>query len=568
MSLLEKRNSYFFYILLGIIGGIFLFSASDGAEYLVGNQTTYFLYGLKLFDSTFIPLDWYTWNVFHYHFAFGYLLYFLQFIGPLYITIAAVQLLTMIALSFGVLILSKRFCRNPVPVYFALITWLGVHHSFEIGLGWQVLIAGYSQPSEIAGSLMILGLALLLNYQYLLSGLILGIAGLFHAAILASFAPIIFATAFAVNLWKNSKSLIFFGLPLVFFWGIFALVLGNVLLNSSSDSLAMSIIVNLRNSGDLIISNWSIKWTFIWLIYAVMGFIALWALPKEKKFRELRISFFASFLFVCLTVVQVALFKIDSITALMLWRAAPWIIILSLLIVLDRCIDLLIIQHKNLRKSDKYFIIFAVITGFVLFISGWGSLENKGRFIWIISFPLVILTSYLFTKLKISSINRLYLFVFFLSIILIRSPINNIRNFISPPLLNQSSEIKMEEWIRENTPADAIFIIPLDIEKMRVQGRRAVIVEWKSTTSIPSDLREWYRRILDVSGFPYKTSPDEISRKLLVDGYNNLDTIRANYLKKLYGARYIVVSNDHKGDLDELAIKYQNAEYRVLEISR
>jgi len=306
----------------------------------------------------------------------------------------------------------------------------------------------------------------------------------------------------------------------------------------------------------------------MWLIYAVMGFIALWTLPKEKKFRELRISFFASFLFVCLTVVQVALFKIDSITALMLWRAAPWIIILSLLIVLDRCIDLLIIQHKNLQKSDKYFIIFAVITGFVLFISGWGSLENKARFIWIISFPLAILTSYVFTKLKISSISRLYLFVFFLSIILIRSPINDIRNFISPPLLNQSLEIKMEKWIRENTPTDAIFIIPLEIEKMRVQGRRAVIVEWKSTTSIPSDLREWYRRILDVSGFPYKSSPNELSIKLLVDGYNNLDTIRANYLKKLYGARYIVVSNDHKGDLDDLVIKYQNAEYRVLEISR
>ena len=39
-------------------------------------------------------------------------------------------------------------------------------------------------------------------------------------------------------------------------------------------------------------------------------------------------------------------------------------------------------------------------------------------------------------------------------------------------------------------------------------------------------------------------------------------------IKKLYGARYIVVSNDHKGNLDDLVIKYQNAEYRVLEISR
>ena len=151
-----------------------------------------------------------------------------------------------------------------------------------------------------------------------------------------------------------------FGLPLTLFWGIFILVVGNVLLHSSPDPSATSIIVNLRNDGDLNIFNWSMKWTLHWLIFAGIGAMAIWTLPVEKKFKELRISFFASLLFIILTVAQMALLKIDSITSLMLWRAAPWIIVLGLLIALDRCIDILIMTNGELQKKDKLFITFLI----------------------------------------------------------------------------------------------------------------------------------------------------------------------------------------------------------------
>jgi len=562
----KNINSSFLYCL---VGGVFLTGIKGGTSYLVGNQTTYLLYGLRLFDPTFIPQDWYTWDAFPYHFAFGYLVYFLQFIGPLHITTVIVQFFTMTALSFGLLILSKRFCRYPVPVYIALLTWMGVHSSPEIGLGWQSLILGHFEPSEIAGSLMVLGLALLLNRQYFFSGVTLGVAGIFHAAILASFAPIIFATVLAKKIWKSPKHLMSFSVPLILFWGIFVLVVGNVLLHSSPDPSATSIIINLRNDGDLNIFNWSMKWTLHWFIFAGIGSMAIWALPVEKKFKELRISFFASLLFIILTVAQMALLKIDSITSLMLWRAAPWIIVLGLLIALDRCIDILIMTNGELQKKDKLFITFLIIAGVMLVISGWGPFDSKARFLWIMSFPLTIGASYILTKLQINKISRLKIFISFLLIILLwgsKNGITNAQNHASLPTLNQNAEFKMESWVRENTPKNAVFIIPTQIEYMRVRARRAVVVEWKSTSTIPADLREWYKRILDVSGFPYATSPTELSHKLLKDGYSHLDTARAKSLQNRYGAKFIVVSNDHKGNLDDLIIRYQNEEYRILEI--
>ena len=77
-------------VLLALAGGLFL-TLAHGLHYLVSNQHQYFLLGMRLADSDFIPRDWYTWQTTHYHFAFGYLLWLLGKLGPLWLTTIAVH---------------------------------------------------------------------------------------------------------------------------------------------------------------------------------------------------------------------------------------------------------------------------------------------------------------------------------------------------------------------------------------------------------------------------------------------------------------------------------------------
>lgn len=555
---------------MGIFGGIFLLAARSGFSYLIGNQTTYFLYGLRLYDPTFIPRDWYTWDTFQYHFAYGYLVYFLQILGPLRITSVIAQLITMIILSFGLLNLSKRFCAYPISTFLAFITWMGVYYYYEIGLGWQSLIMGYSQPLEIAGACMILGLSLIFKRYYFFSGIMLGVGGLFHASILASFAPIILVTALATKIWKNIRQLIAFALPLCFLWGILASVVIYVLLHAPPDPSAMSIIVHLRNPYDLILANWDIKCSFNWLVWVSMGGVAIYALPTDQKYKELKISFYSSLAFIGFIIFQMAFIKISSITGMMLWRAAPWVVVLGLIIALDRCIHFLKNKFKDLQSQDKFVIIFFILAIFALLSFGWRPFASKSRLLWLTAIPLSIGIGYLLNLLKIYSLNRYKVFLILLFVIIATSSISGIKNtrdYSSPSIAYQAEEAQMEEWVRENTPKDALFITPMSVGHMRVRGERALIVEWKSTSSIPSDLRKWYHRLLDVSGFPRSTPPTEITEELLEEGYLQFDTARAKLLQERYGANYIVVSTkNHLGNLEGLIEHYRNEKFRVLEI--
>lgn len=628
----------FFDILLIVIGGVYLTIVRHYDSFIVNNQTGYFLYGLRLYDPTFIPQDWFTWEVFHHHFAFGYLLYFLQIIGPLKITTEIAQLVMMTALSLGLLILSKRFCCYPRHVYFALLTWMGFHTLFEIGLGGMHLIMGYFQPSEIAGPLMILGFSLLFAHRYLVSGVVLGFAGLFHGAIFFSYAPIILVTAFFIGIWRNWTSLLSFGIPLGILWGIFILVVGNAILQFSPPTGdVMSILTEFRAFGDWHISNWPKAGAMKWIMWTGIGSIALFISREDNKFRELRISFISIIFLSIIGIIFLETFRHSPISEAHLWRSSPLALLLGLLIALDRCLHILV-KNNKLEQGDYLFVASLIFGCIWLAANGWGSGK---RILWLMSFPLSIGAGWIVSELRNIVKNRFLMYAI-TSIMLIGLPVLICHQSVVPVLFGRysilqfcciiiyvlslfvilfitiypdatvsklekynisrakavltsffimmvfvmclslsygqlnriyrfynpisSTETVMEEWVHENTPEDSIFIIHPNMSHMRIGSRRAVVVDEKSVATMSSHLQEWYRRICDVCGYP-ATLPAVIPEHIVIEGYRNLDTERARFLQKRYGANYVVVlAKEHIGDLSGLKERFQNDDYLVLEI--
>lgn len=558
-------------MLLGILGGLFL-TFSRPLYYLFGNQSQYFLYGLHLYDSNFITNDWFTWKVFHHDFAFGYLLFLLQKLGPLHITIVIAQLLIMIAFSFGLLILCKKFCKYPSLVFMVLITWMRLVSSAEIGLGGQYLIGGYLQPSEVAGPLMILGIALLLNHKFFSSGIFFGLAGLFHGAFLSSYGLAILITALATGFWRKYKSLLAFIAPLLLFWGIFFFVT----IRAFSYSIPMtnkiaSIMINLRAPGDFIISNWPFKWTLSWLMWTIMGLITIYKLRNKKQLKTLIICFFVVLLTNVLGIVQAIWLKIPTLTLMMLWRSSSLITILSALFVIDYGIDLILGNKKKLKQNIITIIIFFVCS-LVLIYSHWGPQISRIHFLWLIAIPLSGLIGYFSKKINSNLISYKKTVLVFLSVIMLIIMAVYLRGYFGKSI-NYLTYIKpdtladMEKWVRENTPSDAIFVVPLNMEYIRIRARRAVVVDWKSACYLPSDLQEWYQRLIDISGV--SVNGNLPNNQDILNGYRQLDYKRAAFLAKKYNASYVVIENKkHLGSLMGLKEKYNNEDYQVLEIQK
>jgi len=223
-------------------------------------------------------------------------------------------------------------------------------------------------------------------------------------------------------------------------------------------------------------------------------------------------------------------------------------------------------MHGKVNKFDKLFIILFIVGFVILAISGWN--DSISRLIWITSIPLAAVIGMISKRFQINWISSSKFIIIIMLFIIGLKSINGLKysynNHLLQPVI---AELQLYKWVRENTPENSMFIIPMTIESMRVRGRRAVVIEWKSTTSIASDLEEWYQRIIAINGFSNSTLPTELTHPILNKGYLNLDTKRAKLIKERYGADYLIIlAEEHRGNLDGLIRRYRNEQYIVLEI--
>ncbi len=113
-------------------------------------------------------------------------------------------------------------------------------------------------------------------------------------------------------------------------------------------------------------------------------------------------------------------------------------------------------------------------------------------------------------------------------------------------------------WMRNETPIDAVFLTPPDVDTFRFYGQRAIVVDWKSTPMVPGELVEWLRRLSDVCGQPIESRRD-------LRGYGDLDRAHLERLKAKYHLSYAIVS---RGDERKLGYEtvFKNHRYAVVKL--
>jgi len=128
----------------------------------------------------------------------------------------------------------------------------------------------------------------------------------------------------------------------------------------------------------------------------------------------------------------------------------------------------------------------------------------------------------------------------------------------------QDDMIAICEQIKEETPADAVFVQPFDNTELKFYGQRSSFVEFKANVRHKNFVGEWYRRVQIVYG---------ISTTDAQQGFQLKDKADANYYttnawtfnnKSGYGITHMLVKRDYKPPYGTLILS--NNSYAVYKL--
>lgn len=550
------------------------FGLSFGLNYGVDNQTAYMLGALRLLDPTVLAKDWYATGPGNYHPAFAFVGWLLLLLdrGGFWVGVGLVVVATAGAMCFYWLasVLYERRVALASFLFLMAIAMVTRTRGVAVSYAFDFIL----QPSTLGSVFLVAALAPFVAGRYLLSGIFLGLSGLFHANYL--FLGIgTFGLAHLCLGWKDLPKRLLHQIGPSF---VVLLLLSKLILRSlgSPDgAAAQDILFNVRSPHHY--APRSFKGAFFSIAaWQMLGLGAgAWLLRggagRGKRLGALLLSF--AVLLWTGTALS-TLLSIQRVTQLFVWRFAPYH---SLLLGFLFCASAVHVATKPalLRRIPP--------SGLALTLAGLvsvGLADQAGESV-VVVLLFVVLPACI--ALALSGLPRLAKrmgweiakyqswlgrhggwFVVAVALVVcfrvskpqveaLRAHSNVLSEEVGP-------EKEMYTWIRDHTPKDALFLIPPRLERFRLIGERAIVVDWKGSPYAPSDVLEWYRRLEDISGRPGFRRSDDLN-----DGYASLDAARLGSLGSKYHLDYAVVARGRERDLPG-KVAFQNARFVVLDL--
>jgi hypothetical protein len=132
----------------------------------------------------------------------------------------------------------------------------------------------------------------------------------------------------------------------------------------------------------------------------------------------------------------------------------------------------------------------------------------------------------------------------------------NVQTHFSP----KNSFDRLGSWARENTPPDAVFIVPPYTDSFRLVAERAIVVDFKTF----GDALEWRQRMDDLSG-GRSLALGEAYYTQLREAYTQLSPEQFASLGQKYNAQYVVVERS-QAPLGDFTVVYENDGYFLYQL--
>lgn len=563
----------------------------------------------RLIDSSYLMNDWFVNqnDGFTVRWYFSSMLAYLANFADLSLVYFSLYVVSLILIIVGIYLISHFLFDNNLTSFLTIFLIL---FSVRTALGGNWIVSSILVPSTIANAFALFAIYFFMKKRLYISFLFLGIASLFQILVGMLLATIlIFYLFITIRNVGLKKILLSIACYLSFaIWNIVPIILSNMSSDVSGLEV-MKIIGYERHPWHYMPFQFNTM-SYLLFISIMLLFIASLKYKPEKEKHKMVIVFISTILAMCaIGTIFVEIIPTPTILKLQLFKTTPYLILFayiyianyfrvaftesdnitntliiigtivsfhisySLIIfsllyisynkIFKRCVDRIV--NKIGSKKEIYLISLLLVLTFVGFYFTIFShfyhvyLKIQLMLMWLFIFLFIILSRIAMPKLI--KINEIALSVSLVSILLIATVGGIYYDGCIQIKKPQKDFNKLEcyEWIRLNTPKDAVFISPPYIEDFRLGADRAIVVDFKAFTFKDQSIIEWRRRIADVTNrieFKFRGNRGEELR----NGFMSLNESDIIGISKKYHAQYIFIENPQKL---KFKVLYENENYTV-----
>lgn len=571
MSRLERLEHYAGIAVASVVA--LLFGASFGWTYGVDNQVIYLLPSLRILNPGVLDNDWLASATTHYHPAFAYLAAGLMAIGETAIGVGLTIVVAAGMMGVYALLRALEGVRRALPA-FLLVSAIAFVTRTKAACATYVF-DHILQPSTLGAAAFLASVPLFVRGRWLASGIALAVSGLFHV----NFLVLLFGVYLLVHLLLGADGLRArlvrqLGPALVILLLFAPMILGTALAKDAK--LAQEIYTTIRAPHHFLIRGHEddfvpfLGWTLLGL-----GAIAPWARSNKSPHGRLALLLASLLTVVWGGVALAAAAELRSVRQLFPWRIVPHTQMLMWVAACAGAVRAIFEPSVWRRYSIVPFAL--VMTGFGVLGMSSGTRDATSLHLLLVGALALLVFVIAGSRLvgRFASVEargrlratwqRLALPVALVASVGAVTPvaIAQLKEFDRRSNLDdgiKAGERHLYQWMRDNTPVEAVFLTPPDVETMRFHGQRAIVVDWKSNPVVPGELLEWHRRLEKVVGKPVKSSKD-------LDGYSALDEARLDKLRAEYKFDYVVVRRGQERKLGKYTKKvYTGPAFVVVDV--
>ena len=539
--------------------------AAVGYVYYESDQFSYFLKPFSILDPSFCRGDWFTQAYRDYHIAFTLLITAVGSLLPMWLGVFSVWLLLIL-----IFVMMARSLVNDEQKPWLTTGFLLAIFLWGANKGWGHVVPTLNVllPNTIGFVFSLAGFAAWYRKRFLVAGILLGIAGLFHI----NYTVCIFlALGFHFLLFHSIQprgAWLKLGLPFIVLsapnviW-ILTLYSGPESSISLSDE-ALSVMTTQRSWWHFLPHQWPLTWTLRSVNILALGFISFFLghrVWERKLLAQILVTLLLTWTiaYVCTEIIG----PVASVVNIFLWRTVPVGFFLSAVLIVSRVFDLCKQADKNawlelllvatavfLNRSYPYLamalllaIVLRLVTrrrcgiiaellflhiliGLAIWLKPFRNIEAVRQCVWTSIYAVGAIAAIwflvhrrFFRPMVSKGLELLVMVLLFAA---------------HPVYFSSGGQFRLmpefqpyHHWIQKQTAPGTVFLVAPTQSDFRMKSRRAVFVDAKSFPRTSSAILEWRKRMLQVHDF------------------SNLTPERVVQMQSQYQLDYLVLQNGH-----------------------
>lgn len=570
------------------------------------NQTTYLLEGIGNAHPELWKNDWYVSQTTHYHKLFTYLVTALENFGILPWGLAVLNVAAITATLYAIYFLAGTATEAKFRVWLLTVAVFVLFYRTR-SVGFSYVFTTGMQPSALAGMFFVFAACFFAAGRYPMSGLMLGVSGIFHANYGVLAIPV-FAAAHLLldrrNIWPRLLWQLAFPVLAILAQLPMMLQIAGLDLSREVRDFAHTVFVNIALPFHYKTDVFLIE-LLPFAAWALLAYDPLKAACERAGKRvgedgalsgaaRLKALFMALLLFNAFYFVFSSLLPVDFLVRLCVFRVAPYLLMISVIFF-----SAAMVGGEEIRGTGRLrmFRLLLAAAFFARYMFFFGSYEQA---LFIAAALALVPWSF---QGRVPGTLKYVTLALALAIGLYSAwdyQDTYMKKHKYTLLLGDHPDTEeFYSWVR-STDRDAVFLTPPVMNEFRVLGLRAAVVDWQGIPFRPDELLIWYSRMKDVTdngtGLFYKFvtakniyDPEYLKHLLTgghkksyksteqylisnlvavyVKGYDNVITRKLPEIAGKYGANYMVCRKDLRiTDLAGGNAVFENKSYVVYKI--